>query len=326
MKISKVLEVLAVAYVLTLGSAVAQEAFPNQPINLIVANPPGGAADLNARIVAEPWSQALKQPVVVLNKPGMGGAIGTAYVAGAKPDGYTTTMALSSIVVHPEAERISGRKPLYELDQMEPIALISADPMIVIVRTDSPWKTINDLINDAKANPGKFNYSSSGNFGPIHLSVEMLAYKAGVKFTQVPFGGGGPSLMALLGNSVDFTTAAPAVAAAQITAGKVRPLAVSSAKRLATFPDLPTYKEAGYDAEYYIWAGIYGPKGMPPKVVSTLRETVAQAVKSPSFINGMQKQNIFVDYRDAPEFKKFASEDGQRMLRLLKSIGKIENN
>lgn len=322
----KSLTIIFILFLNLLGTLTvrAEDPYPSSPINLIVANPPGGAADLNARILAEPLGNVLKQAIVVQNKPGIGGALGTAFVVKSKPDGYTLAMSLSSVVVHPEAERISGRKPQYELNQLEPIALLSSDPMIILVKTDSPFKNLEDLIKAAKADPGKYNYSSSGNFGPIHLSVEMLAYQAGVKFTQVPFGGGGPSLLALLGGQVDFTTAAPGVAAAQIASGKVRPLAVSSAKRIAAFPDVPTYRESGYDAQYYIWAGIYAPKGTPAPIIQTLRNGLKEAVKSPQFISGFQKQNIIMDYRDAPEFEKFAQEDGKRMLTLLKAIGKID--
>lgn len=306
------------------GHAQAQDQFPSSPISVIVPNPPGGSSDINARLLAEPWSSVLKQSVVILNRPGMGGAIGAAQAAKAKPDGYTVLLALSSIVVAPEAERVSGRKPLYELDQLEPIALLSSDPMVMLVRADSPWRSLSDLVKAAREKPGSINYSSSGNFGPIHLSVEMLAHQAGIKMVQVPFGGGGPSILALLGGQVDMTTAAPAVASAQISAGKLRPLAVSGAKRLAMLPDVPTYQEAGYDAEYYIWAGLYAPAGTPKGVLQTLRDSVQKAVQSPQFSKGMEKQNIIFDYRDAPEFRKFAQEDGVRMIKVVRAIGKID--
>lgn len=299
-------------------------AFPTGPITLLVPNPPGGASDINARILAEPWSSVLKQAVVVQHKPGMGGAIGAAQVAKAKPDGQTVLLALSSVVVAPEAERVSGRKPLYELEQLEPIALLSSDPMVVLVRQDSPWRTLADLVKAAKDKPGAINYSSSGNFGPIHLSVEMLAHQAGIKLTQVPFNGGGPSLLALLGGQVELTTAAPAVALAQIQSGKVRPLATSGTKRLPMLPEVPTYREAGYDAEFHIWAGLYAPAGTPASVINTLRDTVGRAVRSGAIAQTMQKQSIIFDYRDAPEFARFAEEDRVRMTRVVRAIGKIE--
>lgn len=302
----------------------AQEAFPSGPITLLVPNPPGGASDINARILAEPWSAVLKQPVVVLHKPGMGGAIGAAQVAKAKPDGQTVLMALSSVVVAPEAEKVSGRKPLYELEQLEPIALLSGDPMVVLVRADSPWRTLADMVKAAKDKPGAINYSSSGNFGPIHLSMEMLAHQAGIKLTQVPFNGGGPSLLALLGGQVEMTTAAPAVALAQIQSGKVRPLATSGTKRLQMLPEVPTYREAGYDAEYHIWAGLYAPSGTPPAVIAALRDSVGKAVRSGAIAAAMQKQSIIFDYRDAPEFARYAEEDRVRMTRVVRAIGKID--
>ena len=292
--------------------------------DLLVPNPPGGASDINARILADPWSSVLKQPVVVVHKPGMGGAIGAAQVAKAKPDGLTVLMALSSVVVAPEAEKVSGRKPLYELEQLEPIALLSSDPMVVLVRSDSPWRTLADLVKAAKEKPGAINYSSSGNFGPIHLSVEMLAHQAGIKLTQVPFNGGGPSLLALLGGQVELTTAAPAVALAQIQSGKVRPLATSGAKRLPMLPDVPTYREAGFDAEYHIWAGLYVPASTPPAVIQALRDSVGKAARSASMTQAMQKQSIIFDYRDAPDFARFAEEDRVRMTRVVRAIGKID--
>ena len=315
--------VLALLSVLSLP-VMADDPYPNRPINMIIANPPGGASDINARILIEPLSTVLKQPVVAVNRPGAGGAIGSAQVANAKPDGYNLLLALSSVIVSPEAEVVSGRKPLYELSQLEPIALVSSDPMIVIVRAESPYKTLDDLIKAAREKPNTITYSSSGNFGPIHLSVELLAYQAGVKFAQIPFGGGGPSMIALLGGQVDFTTAAPSVAAQQIAAGKVRPRAVSSAKRLAAFPDIPTYKELGYNTEYYIWAGLYAPAPLPQNVQRTLRAAVQKATSNPQYIESMKKAGILQDYRDAPEFKKFADEDGQRMLKIIRAIGKID--
>lgn len=315
---------LLMALVGCVAPTLAQDAFPSGPITLLVPNPPGGASDINARILAEPWSSVLKQPVVVVHKPGMGGAIGAAQVAKAKPDGLTVLMALSSVVVAPEAEKVSGRKPLYELEQLEPIALLSSDPMVVLVRSDSPWRTLADLVKAAKEKPGAINYSSSGNFGPIHLSVEMLTHQAGIKLTQVPFNGGGPSLLALLGGQVELTTAAPAVALAQIQSGKVRPLATSGAKRLPMLPDVPTYREAGFDAEYHIWAGLYVPASTPPAVIQALRDSVGKAARSASMTQAMQKQSIIFDYRDAPEFARFAEEDRVRMTRVVRAIGKID--
>lgn len=300
----------------------AQEIFPSSPINIIVANPPGGAADLNARLFQEPWSSVLKQPLVIQHKPGLGGAIGTAQFLKLKPDGYNVLLGLSSVMVHPEAERNLGKKPLYELDQLEPIALLSSDPLVILVKADAPWKTINDVVRDAKSNPGKLTYSSSGNFGPVHIAIEMLAQQAGVKLTQIPFTGGGPALISLLSGQVDLTAQAPAVAQPHIISGKLRALAVSGAKRIPLFPEVPTYIESGFDAQYSIWAGLYVQKGIPLENLQTLRETVKQAAKLPQYITSLQKQNIVIDYRDAPDFQKFAEEDGKRMIKLIRNMEK----
>ncbi|MDB5805576.1 MAG: Tripartite-type tricarboxylate transporter, receptor component TctC [Betaproteobacteria bacterium] len=305
------------------ASALAAD-YPNHTVTMIVPNPPGGASDINARLLVNPLAAALKQPVVILNKPGMGGAIGTAQAATSKADGYTILLALSVVVVAPEAERISGRKPPYELDQLEPVALMSSDPMLVVVRQDAPWRNANDFLMAARAAPGKLTYASSGNFGPIHLSMAMLTAEAKVNLLHVPFNGGGPAVLALLSGNVDATTGAPSVVAPQITAGKIRPIAVSSAKRIAAFPDVPTYRELGYDAEYYIWASIYVPTGTPPEATHVLREAMKTAVHAPEFTTGMAAQGLTVAYMDAPEFKAYADADAKRMIRIVRRIGKVD--
>jgi len=143
----------------------AQDAYPSRPITMVVAFPPGGVADITARPTAFAMERMLKQRVIIENKPGAAGATGNAYVANAKPDGYTLLMALSSISVIPEAERLQGHRPPYELNQLAPIALISADPVVLVVRKEAPWATVNDFVEDAKKRPGKISYSSSGIFG-----------------------------------------------------------------------------------------------------------------------------------------------------------------
>jgi tripartite-type tricarboxylate transporter receptor subunit TctC len=237
-------------------SAFAEDPYPNRPITMIVPNPPGGSSDANARVLSELLQKVLKQPVVVNFKPGVGGQIGNAFVAKSKPDGYNVLMGLSSIMVSPDAERVQGKTSLYEVDQLVPVAMISNDPMVMLVNANSPWKTLTDVVEAAKQKPNTLNYSSSGNFGPIHLSVVMFEHAAGINLVQVPFGGGGPSMMALLGNQVEITTAIPSVAIPQIQSGKVRAIAVSGPKRIKQLPNVPTYRESGYDAEFNIWNGL----------------------------------------------------------------------
>ena len=308
---------------LNIFSAHAQDVYPSRPITLVVPNPPGGSSDANARVLSDALTKVLKQPVILNFKPGVAGQIGNSFVAKSKPDGYTLLMGLSSLMVSPESERIQGKASLYEVSQLEPVAMISNDPMILLVKTESPWKTLGDLVKTANEKPNTINYSSSGNFGPIHLAVEMLTHAAGVKMTQVPFGGGGPSMLALLGGQVEMTTNFPSVALAQIASGKVRPLAVSGPKRLKSLPNVPTYREAGFDAEYNIWNGLFVPENTPVEIVNTLRKAVQEAVQTGLIEPVMEQRGMLFDYRDSVEFKKFAKEDGDRMLKVIRAIGKL---
>jgi tripartite-type tricarboxylate transporter receptor subunit TctC len=303
--------------------AFAEEPYPSRPINLIVPNPPGGSSDVNARILADVLTKILKQPVVVNFKPGVAGQIGNSYVAKSKPDGYNLLMGLSSIMVSPEAERVQGKTSLYEVDQLIPVGMISNDPMVMLVNANSPWNTLADVVKAAKAKPGTINYSSSGNFGPIHLSVVMFEQAAGINLVQVPFGGGGPSMMALLGSQVEITTAIPAVAMAQLQSGKVRAIAVSGPRRIKVLPNIPTYRESGYDAEFNIWNGLFVPQGTPDSIVKVLRDAIREAATSGELESVMQQRGMIYEYLDQPEFKKFAKEDGDRMVKAVKLIGKL---
>ena len=300
-------------------NAFAEDPYPNRPITLIVPNPPGGSSDANARILADALGKVLKQPLVVNFKPGVGGQIGNAFVANSKPDGYTLLMGLSSIMVSPDAERAQGKTSLYEVNQLLPIAMISNDPMVMLVKSDAPWKNLNELMKAAKQKPDGITYSSSGNFGPIHLSVEMLAL---VKFLQVPFGGGGPSMLALLGGQVDMTTAIPSVAIPQIESGKVRPIAVSGPKRIKMLPNVPSYRESGYDAEFNIWNGLFVPVGTPPAIIDKLNNAIKEAVQTGLIETAMDQRGMIFDYRDTSDFKKFAKEDGDRMVKAVQAMGK----
>ena len=263
----------------------AEESYPSHPINLIVPNPPGGSSDANARILADALTKILKQPVVVIFKPGVAGQIGNSFVAKSKPDGYNLLMGLSSIMVSPEAERVQGKTSLYEVDQLIPVGMISNDPMIMLVNANSPWKTLADVVKAAKEKPGTINYSSSGNFGPIHLSVVMFEQAAGIR--------------------------------------KVKAIAVSGAKRIKIMPNVPTYRESGYDAEFNIWNGLFVPQGTPDAIVKTLRDAIREAANSGELESVMQQRGMIYEYLDQPEFKKFAKEDGDRMVKAVKLIGKL---
>ena len=236
---------LAVAAVLVLTVplvAAAQEAYPSRPITLVAPFPPGGVADLTARPVAAAMEKVLKNPVGVVNKTGAAGAVGMQFVATSKPDGYTLLLALSSISIIPEADKIFDRQPAFTVDQFAPIALISADPTILVVRAESPWKTAREFIDDARKRPGQISYSSSGIYGTLHMAMELLSHAAGVKLRHVPHAGAGPALTAILGGHVDALASGPAVVLPHIKAGKLRALAGWGDKRVAALP--PALREA----------------------------------------------------------------------------------
>src|SRR5690349_23795791 len=213
------------AAILLVSSFAGAQDYPSRPITMIVPFPPGGVADIVGRPLAASLEKSLKQPVVVVNREGAGGAIGMAAVAKAAPDGYTILMGLSSISIFPVSDRINGKTPPYELKEFAPIALVTADPTVLVVRTDGPYRTVKDFVEAAKANPGKINYSSSGVYGTLHVAMEIFANAAGIRLFHVPYQGGGPAVTALLGGQVQALASGPAPAIGQIKAGKMRALA-----------------------------------------------------------------------------------------------------
>jgi len=316
---------LAAAVLFFLSTALhAQDAYPSRPISMVVGLPPGGVADLIARPLAFAMEKTLKQRVLVENKPGATGAIGTAAVANAKPDGYTTLMALSFISITPEAERLFDRKPPYEMSQLAPIALISADPAVLVVRADAPWKTAQDFIDDAKKRPAKINYGSSGIYSVNQLAMEIFAHAADIKLWHIPYTGVGPAITALLGGQIEALASGPSAVIGQVRGGRMRALGSWGEKRLQALPDVPTFKELGYDAEFYIWSGLFAPSATPPAVMAVLRNTVRSAVEDPDFRGAMAKIATPISYLDAPEFQAFWDRDAKMLAAAVRRIGRIE--
>jgi len=315
----------AVALALLALAAAAQEKFPSRPITMIVAFPPGGVADITARPTAAAMEKILKQPVNVTNRTGAAGAVGNAVVANARPDGYTILMALSSISVIPAADALFNRKPAYSLDQFAPIALISADPTILITHPSLPVKNLKELVALARSKPNELTFSSSGIYGALHMPMEMFIHSAKIKMRHLPTPGGGPALVALLGGHVALTAGGPAAISGHVKAGKMRPIVSWGAQRHASYPNIPTFKELGYkDVEYYIWAGMFAPRGTPDSVMKALRDAARRVVQEPEFKNAMAKVDSLVQYKDAPEFQKYWEADAKRLAALVKVVGKVE--
>jgi tripartite-type tricarboxylate transporter receptor subunit TctC len=314
----------ALALALTLA-AEAQEAYPSRPITVVAPFPPGGVADLTARPVAAAMEKVLKNPVAVVNKTGAAGAVGMQFVATSKPDGYTLLLALSSISIIPEADKIFGRPPAFTVDQFAPIALISADPTILVVRAESPWKTVAEFIEDARKRPGQISYSSSGIYGTLHMAMELLSHAAGVKLRHIPTTGAGPALNAILGGHVDALASGPAVILPHIKAGKLRALAGWGDKRVAALPEVPTFRELGFpDAEFYIWAGLFAPRGTPEPVLARLREATRAAVAEPEFKAAMDKLETPIAFKQGDEFQRFFDADARRLAEGVRKVGRIE--
>ena len=307
-----------------LAMSVAAQDFPNRPITLIVPFPPGGVADNVARPVALALGKQLGQPVIIENKQGAGGGIGMAQVAKAKADGYTLLLALSSISIIPEADKVLGRAPLFTLDQLTPIARFTADPVVLAVRTESQWKTYAEFIAYAKANPKKINYGSSGNYGTMHVPMEMLGSVSGASFTHVPFTGAAPAITALLGGSLDAVASGPSTVVQHVKAGKLRVLANWGPERHPALPDVPTLRELGVTVEFAQWAGLFAPSGTPEAVVNALRKASREMQDDPAFKQTFVTLQTPLAYLDAPAFRTYWDIDAKKMADVVQRIGKVE--
>jgi tripartite-type tricarboxylate transporter receptor subunit TctC len=316
--------IAVVLHFLLFSAVCLAQDYPSKPITMVNPFPPGGVADVVGRPLAALMEKNLKQPVVMINRTGAGGAVGMGVVAKSPGDGYTILMGLSSISIFPVADRVNGKPPAFELSDFAPIALVTADPTVLVVRSDGPYKTIKDLVDAAKANPGKINYSSSGVYGTLHVAMEIFSNAAGIKLFHVPYQGGGPAVTALLGGQVEASAQGPAAAIGQIRGGKFRALASWGTERLKLLPDIPTFKELGYDAEFYIWSGVFAPASTPAAIQTRLRAAVREAATSSEFKAAMEKVSTPVSYLDAPEFKKYWDRDAARLKGAVEKIGKVE--
>jgi tripartite-type tricarboxylate transporter receptor subunit TctC len=302
----------------------AQDAYPSKPVTMLVPFPPGGVADTVGRPVAEAMGRALGQSMVVENKGGAGGGIGMAQVAKSKADGYSVLMALSSIVVLPEADKVLKRNPLFTLDQLKPIARFTADPTALVVRADSPWKTYQDFIAHVKARPGVVSFGSSGNYGTMHVPMEQLKAATGTYMLHVPYTGAGPAVLALLAGQVDALSTGPSSVMQHVRAGKLRVLAHWGEGRLAALPEVPSFKELGVPISYSQWSGLFVPAGTPDAVVSKLRQAARAAAEDARARQSLAAAGTSFMYQDAPEFERFVQADARAMSALVQRIGRVE--
>jgi tripartite-type tricarboxylate transporter receptor subunit TctC len=314
----------AAAAALAAGPSFAQDAYPSHAITIINPFPPGGASDVVTRPLAAVLEPIVKQPVVIETKAGAAGAVGAQVAANAKPDGYTLLSHITSISGFAEVDKLFGRTPKFTRADFIPLARFVADPCVLIVNDQQPYKTLKDLTEDAQKRPDAIIFSSSGLYGALHIPTALYMKAAGgIKMRHLPTNGGGPALTAFLGNNAQVLVSSVSACLAQIKAGKAKPLALFGDKRSKALPDVPTMKELGYNVEYYLWVGMFAPKATPAPVVTYLRNALKQAAMTEQFKTAMANLGQEVEYLDQPDFAKFWDADAARIEAAVRDIGKV---
>ena len=295
------------------------QSYPSRRITFIVPYPAGGATDVSARLLAAKLADAWKQTVTVENKSGAGGIIGNDFVAKAQPDGYTVLIAITQII---QAPSLVSSLPYDVFKDLAPVTQVALSPIILTIPDAQPLKSLKDLIAMAKANPGKHPYGSFGNATTSHLYGELLKKVADIDLTHVPYRGSAPLLNDLLGNQVtaafvDLTTAGP-----QLSAGKVRALAVGGEQRKAQLPDVPTLAELGYPGfEAEGWVGVFVPAATPKEIVAKLSAELARIIASPEGVAGLQALNLIPVGGSAETFEAVLRRDSARWANVAKAAG-----
>ncbi|MBI3532084.1 MAG: ABC transporter substrate-binding protein [Curvibacter sp. PD_MW3] len=314
-------DLLQAAAILGLPSlSFAQDKYPGKPITIICPYPAGGNTDQRSRQFGRFISTALGQPVVVDNKPGAGGNIGTEAIVRAKPDGYTIGMGnFAPLSVNPTMFKKVNFDPLKDL---APICLIERGPLVLMVRPDSPFKSVKDIVAAAKAKPGYLTYANGGTGGSHHLAAEMFKNMAGVFITNIPYKGGAPAAMDLMGGQVDMMFEQMYAASANIRAGKLRPLAITSLKRSPQFPDVPTMAEQGFPGyEISNWQGLVAPAATPKPIIQLLNEVTNKALADPTIKAQMLSQGNELGGGTPEQFAAHIKAEAARWSKLVKSAG-----
>jgi len=313
----------AAAATLAIRPGFAADAYPSHAITFINPFPPGGAADVVGRPLTALLEPILKQPCIVETKAGAAGAVGAQFAASAKPDGYSLLIHIVSISGFAEVDKLFGRAPKFTRADFAPIARLTEGPMVLVINDQQPYKTLKELVDDAKKNPDKLIFSSSGLYGALHLPTALFMQAAGVKMKHLPTNGGGPALTAILGNNSQVLVTSIAAASGQIKAGKLRALACFSPKRAASLPDVPTLKELGYNVEFSLWVGVFAPVKTPQANVDVIRTAVKQVANGGQFKTAIANIGDEVAYLDQSDFAKFWDEDAKRVEAAVHAIGRV---
>ena len=303
----------------------AQADNPNKPITLIVPFPPGGVTDIAGREVARNLTKYLNQAVVVENKAGAGGNIGTQYLAASKPDGYTLgLLTVSAMSIAPHVTKNLGFNPSKDFT---PITNIIITEGAIVANAATPFSSVKEFVAYAKANPGKVSYASVGNGSIPHLTAEMFAQRAGISLLHVPYKGTGPALQDLLANQINLSfESSVGTSFNNVTAGRLKVLAITGAKRSAVVPDVPTVAESGFPGfSAQGWFGLFGPANLPPKILETLNKAVTDALREPEVIARFEKLGVQPDPQAPAAFAKFLEAESAKWGDVAKSL-KLELN
>ena len=313
---------LAVACAFAASSALAQS-FPSKAMTVVVPNPPGGMNQIHAQPLSAIIERLTKQPAPVVNRSGGTAAVGTAFVANQPADGHTLLVTTPNIYLVIEKDKLYGIKSPYTLAQIQPVALMSADPLIMVTHPSVPVKTAKEFAALLKKKTGVYTFSSSGPYGITHVPFEMFIDSGGIKMRHVPTTGGGPAITQALGGHVDATASGAAAIHPHVVSGKLKPIGNTGAKRHPSFPDTPTFQEQGIDVEAYLWVGLFTTAGLPEATLNQLRDLIRKAAQDPTFVEALKNVQVIPDYRDVNEFKTFFEADYKRMAKAVQKIGKI---
>ena len=309
--------ILSLVLILGVVAPALAAEFPTKEVQILIPYAPGGATDLVFRALAATTSKSLGKAVVVVNKPGGGGAVGFTEAAQAKPDGYTLVTAITPVTILPHQV-----KTAFTYKDFEPIINVVDDPAMFQVRADSPWKTLSEFLDYARKNPGMLTVGNSGAGGGVHLIALAFEKAAGVKFNHIPFAGGGPSVTALLGGHIHAVSVSPPEGISHVKAGKLRIIALFSAKRMPAFPEVPTVREQGVNFVMGQWRGLAAPKGTPPDVIKKLHDAFKQGMEDPAFVKNAADMTVHLAYIGPGEFGKLMAQDHERYGKLVEEIKK----
>jgi tripartite-type tricarboxylate transporter receptor subunit TctC len=291
--------------------------FPTKEVQIIIPWAAGGATDLIFRALGATAGKYLTKAVVIVNRPGGGGAVGYTDGMKAKPDGYMITAAVTPLCILPHQTATA-----FTYKDFDPILNVVSDPSMFLVRSDAPWKDLREFVDYAKKNPDMITVGNSGAGGGVHLVALAFEHAAGIKLNHIPFSGGGPSVTALLGGHVNAVSVSPPEGIAQIKAGQLKIIALFADKRLAMFPDIPTVKEQGINFTMGMWRGLAAPKGTPSDVIQKLNESFKKAMDDPEFQQKAKEMSVILSYLGPKDFGALMARDDEFFSKLIKEMKK----